>query len=135
MNLYQYFTEDNPQAAIALIQRYKYSLRNVNSNSDLATCVDQLVQAEGYPALLDLARQHPDKELLFDLFQQEQRSSQPASFPATVKPCACGGHGAAATQPASGAGTWEQGVQNIFNNDKAILFLGVALIGVALIAA
>ena len=74
MDLYQYIAQNNPDGAIFVCRKYGYGA-NVNSVEELAHCCRNMVAAEGEPALVDLLKNHPDKEILLELFSQKKKES------------------------------------------------------------
>jgi hypothetical protein len=74
MDLYQYIAQNNPDGAIFVCRKYGYGA-NVNSVEELAYCCRNMVAAEGEAALVDLLKNHPDKEILLELFSQKKKDS------------------------------------------------------------
>ncbi len=70
MNLYSYVANTNPQAAKGICQKFGYRVANVKSKDDLAECLRSLVAQEGETALKEVLENHPDKEIILEVFGQ-----------------------------------------------------------------
>lgn len=71
MNLYTYVAESNPLVAKGILDSFGYEHANT---PDMG--LSQLVANVGEPALVKVMENHPDKEIILELFQ-------------TNKPCSC----------------------------------------------
>lgn len=72
MNVYQYISQTNPYVAKAICHNFGYKLSNVNDNKDLGVCLEQVVSNEGEDALRQIMANHPDKDLLLELFAKQE---------------------------------------------------------------
>lgn len=68
MNLYSYIAFNNPHAAKAICHKFGYRVANVKSKEDLAECLRSLVSQEGEPALKAILENHPDKEIILEVY-------------------------------------------------------------------
>jgi hypothetical protein len=68
MNLYSYIAFNNPHAAKAICHKFGYRVANVKSKDDLAECLRSLVATEGEPALKALLENHPDKDIILEVY-------------------------------------------------------------------
>lgn len=68
MNLYTYVANCNPHAAKAICHKFGYRVANVKSKDDLAECLRSLVAEEGESALKEVIDNHPDKEIILELY-------------------------------------------------------------------
>lgn len=75
VNIFEYIAQSDPYAAKAICGKYGYELQNVQSNSDLAVCLSQLVAEVGEPAMRDILSQHPDKDVILEAFSSGSPSA------------------------------------------------------------
>jgi len=68
MNLYSYIAFNNPHAAKAICHKFGYRVANIKSKDDLAECLRSLVSQEGEPALKEILENHPDKEIILEVY-------------------------------------------------------------------
>lgn len=68
MDVYEYFAASNPFIARNVIESFGYQLRS----RDLASNLRELVNKEGEPALLKIMENHPDKEIILELFEKKE---------------------------------------------------------------
>lgn len=146
MDMYQYVAENDLPSSVKVICSFGFNnfggtpLQGVSDPSAVADALNQLVQLKGTDALMAVADIHPDKELLYQKFQQEQASTKAAS-PKQGCGCGCGG-GAAHNvdwkpQHYGFAGTRNQQQPSsgfYITQTNAILLAGAALIAIALVA-
>lgn len=71
MNVYNYIAQSNPHGAKAVCHSLGYKLSGVNSADDLGSCLAQIVEKEGEPAFRKIMEQHPDKEVICELFAEK----------------------------------------------------------------
>ena len=90
MNLYTYVAESNPSMAKAICHKYGYKLSGVQSKSDLGVCLEQLVAKEGEPALQDIVNNHPDKDLILEMYQPEMKVGADGYLSHSGGGCNCG---------------------------------------------
>lgn len=86
MNVYQYISQTNPYVAKAICHNFGYKVTNVNSNSDLGVCLEQVISNEGEDALRQVMANHPDKELILELFSKQDYVNMSGNEEAT---CSC----------------------------------------------
>lgn len=67
MDFYQYIASSSPRGSRQVIRNFGYQISDT-SESALAPNLKLLVKNEGKPALEALAKIHPDKELILELF-------------------------------------------------------------------
>jgi hypothetical protein len=72
MNIYNYVAHNNPIVAKAICTKFGYRVSNVNSKDDLGECLRQVVASEGEPALKEIVKNHPDKEIILEYFSNDQ---------------------------------------------------------------
>jgi hypothetical protein len=130
MNIYEYIARSNPQGARMVIQLFGY---RITDNKRMGDNLRMLVAQEGEPALRELAKLHPDKDLILEVFNE----------PKEGKLCSCNDKkenflGADATL--SGAVLANNQQQNQASDStklamqtNTMLFLATSLIVVALI--
>lgn len=68
MDIYEYIAASNPQAAENILSNFGYEMMNVESPTDLAECLEDLVGKEGDKALTEIVAVHPDKDLILEKF-------------------------------------------------------------------
>ena len=73
MNTYTYIAESNPSMAKAICHKYGYKIQGVQTKKDLGVCLEQLVAKEGEPALYDVINNHPDKDLILEMYPKESK--------------------------------------------------------------
>lgn len=71
MNLYSYVANSNPTASKIICQKFGYRVANVKSKDDLAECLRSLVAQEGEPALKEILDNHPDKDIILEVFAND----------------------------------------------------------------
>ncbi len=68
MNAFHYIAESNPYAAKAICSSLGYKISNVHNEEDLGDCLRKIVAKEGESALKVVMEQHPDKDVILELF-------------------------------------------------------------------
>ena len=68
MDVYGYIADANPYVAKGLCHKYGYETTGVRSKSDLGVCLKQLVATQGQNAFIDMMENHPDKDVILELF-------------------------------------------------------------------
>jgi hypothetical protein len=76
MNIYEYIARSNPQGARMVIQQFGY---RITDNRKMGDNLRMLVAQEGEPALREIAKLHPDRDLILEVFNE----------PKEEKPCSC----------------------------------------------
>ncbi len=76
MELYEYIALNDPQAAQEILRHFGYDIINVETATDLAQCLNDLVAHEGDAALTEIAAIHPDKDLILEKFGSKQSSGK-----------------------------------------------------------
>jgi hypothetical protein len=74
MDVYKYIAESNPEVAKNVIESFGYEHANT---SDMG--LSQLVAREGESALKKIMLNHPDKDIIIEMFSEKQTT-----------PCGCG---------------------------------------------
>jgi hypothetical protein len=74
MDVYKYIAESNPEVAKNVIESFGYEYANT---PDMG--LSQLVAREGETALKKIMQNHPDKDIIIEMFSEKQ-----------VTPCGCG---------------------------------------------
>jgi hypothetical protein len=72
MNVYKYIAEKDPYLAQQIIENFGYTC----TNNNMAENLRQLVASEGEPALVLLMNNHPDKDVILELFAPEAKNSE-----------------------------------------------------------
>jgi hypothetical protein len=126
ITIYQYVAANDTYGAKAVVNKYGYSLQNADTADAVGACLEQLVAAEGEPALRDIAALHPDKDLLVSLFAQP-------STPGTISEsdCGCKKKDSAIDQYLHSA---QQSNGFSLAQGNTFLFAGVIILAVAIIA-
>jgi len=78
MDVYQYIGDGNPFLARSIVESFGYVCRKRDMGSNLRELVDK----EGEPALTKIMDNHPDKDILLELFSEKPKKS-------TKKSCNC----------------------------------------------
>jgi hypothetical protein len=68
MNVYTYIAEKNPYGAKAVCHSLGYKISGVKNSTDLGYCLSQIVDKEGETGLRKVMEQHPDKDVICELF-------------------------------------------------------------------
>ncbi len=91
MNIYNYVAHNDPIVAKAICTKFGYRVSNVKSKDDLGECLRQVVASEGEPALKEIVKNHPDKEIILEYFSNEQYSAMDGtgSNSKSTKDCSC----------------------------------------------
>lgn len=76
MNIYEYIARSNPRGARMVIQEFGY---RITDNKKMGDNLRMLVAQEGEPALREIVKLHPDKDLILEVFNEKQEE----------KPCGC----------------------------------------------
>jgi hypothetical protein len=76
MNIYEYIARSNPQGVRMVIQQFGY---RITDNRKMGDNLRMLVAQEGEPALREIAKLHPDRDLILEVFNE----------PKEEKPCSC----------------------------------------------
>jgi hypothetical protein len=80
MNVFKYVAESNPNGAIQIINSFGYE---VTSKSDLGRSLSELVSEVGEPALMKVMDNHPDKDVILELYASENAKDK------SDKACGC----------------------------------------------
>ena len=72
MNVYDYVANNNPSQAKNIITSFGYKVKG----KDMGQNLKQLVSLEGEPALKMVMDNHPDKEIILEMFQVENEPMQ-----------------------------------------------------------
>jgi hypothetical protein len=145
MNIYEYVADANPNETRSLIQEYGYRtfgglpLEQVTDSADLAEGLKQLVNSKGENALMDIADIHPDKDLLYSKFEQDNSSktATTSSSQPLVKSgcgCGCGGNHGSNSQANGLMPSFNKSEGFYINQTQAIMLMGAALVVIALVA-
>jgi len=68
VNIYTYTAASNPYFVRSLAHKYGYEF---DKDQPLSTVLQQLVNAEGEPVLMEIIENNPDKELFMDYFKKK----------------------------------------------------------------
>lgn len=68
MNVYKYVAESNPNGAVQIINSFGY---DVTSKADLGKSLSELVAEVGEPAFKKVMDNHPDKDVILELYASE----------------------------------------------------------------
>jgi hypothetical protein len=74
MSVYNYIAESNPYFAKGICHKYGYETTNVRSKADLGQCLKRLVANEGEPAFRDIMENHPDKDVIIEMFSNSKKA-------------------------------------------------------------
>jgi len=69
MNVFKYVAESNPNGAVQIINSFGYDVRNT---SDLGKSLSELVAEVGEPAFTKVMDNHPDKDVILELYATEK---------------------------------------------------------------
>jgi hypothetical protein len=75
MDVYKYIAESNPSGAQGIIESFGYEYANTPD-----MCLSQLVTRLGEPALKKVMENHPDKEIILEMFSENNNTTK----------CGCG---------------------------------------------
>lgn len=90
INVYEYIAETNPYVVRSLLSKYGHGMENVRSKKDLGVILRQLVVMEGKPAFVDVMQNHPDREVILELFGNQKPGELYAHADGgSEKPCGC----------------------------------------------
>jgi hypothetical protein len=73
MNVFKYVAESNPNGAVQVINSFGYE---VMSNSDLGKSLSELVAEVGEPAFKKVMDNHPDKDVILELYASENNNGK-----------------------------------------------------------
>jgi hypothetical protein len=82
MNVFRYVAESNPNGAVQIINSFGY---DVTSTSDLGKSLSELVAEVGEPAFKKVMDNHPDKDVILELYQSDNTKEK------EDKSCGCDG--------------------------------------------
>jgi hypothetical protein len=68
MNVFKYVAESNPNGAVQIINSFGY---DITSKSDLGKSLSELVAEVGEPAFIKVMDNHPDKDVILELYASE----------------------------------------------------------------
>lgn len=69
MNVYEYVASSNPSLAQEIINHFGYEVKNTRNMGDN---LKKLVSNEGEPALRLILNNHPDKDIILELFKNKE---------------------------------------------------------------
>lgn len=70
MTVYQYISENNPDAAYEVCKQYGYY--DIKDLSQLAQCLELIIGQNGEEGLSKVMELHPDKDTILELFKKKQ---------------------------------------------------------------
>jgi hypothetical protein len=79
MNVFKYVAESNPNGAVSVINSFGYDVTNT---SDLGKSLSELVAEVGEPAFKKVMDNHPDKDVILELYASENTKDK-------QKECGC----------------------------------------------
>lgn len=79
MNVYDYVASSNPNKAMNIVNSFGYEVTN---RSDLGRSLRELVANVGEPALVKVLENHPDKDVILEVFSEKEENKSK---------CGCGG--------------------------------------------
>jgi hypothetical protein len=82
MNVYKYVAESNPNGAVQIINSFGYEVANT---SDLGRSLSELVAEVGEPAFKKVMENHPDKDVILELYSNEKNNNDDKK----EKSCGC----------------------------------------------
>jgi len=122
MNVYHYIAESNPDAANEVCKKYGYF--QINSLDELGTCLQNIVAQNGEDGLKDVMDLHPDKEVLFELFDKKKEEFKPQLVEQEEpKDCSCSTKKNASGEAAS-----------LTSNTNLYIVLGAVIVSLAIIS-
>lgn len=126
MNVYEYVASSNPNKAMNIVNSFGYEITN---RSDLGRSLRELVANVGEPALVKVLENHPDKDVILEVFSKTEKKESG---------CGCGGNCGKAKNAyynASGEEITEQKTNNtmLAHQTNAILIVASLFIATALI--
>ncbi len=133
MDVFTYTAHNNPYGAKAICHKYGYNIV-AHSKDDVGTCLQQLVLAEGEPALKDIFDIHPDKDAILHLFA-------PIGFAGAdgttdrEKRCGCGG-GCSSNFVGADGSTVPGAQTSVFSmvaQTNTLIIMGALVLGLAII--
>ena len=71
MNVFKYVAESNPNGAVQVINSFGYDVTNT---SDLGKSLSELVAEVGEPAFKKVMDNHPDKDVILELFATNMKA-------------------------------------------------------------
>ena len=78
MDVYRYVGDSNPFLARSIVESFGY----VCQKRDMGSNLKELVAKEGEPALMKIMENHPDKDIILELFSEKTE-------PMSKKSCNC----------------------------------------------
>jgi hypothetical protein len=73
MNVFKYVADSNPNGAVQIINSFGY---DVKSKSDLGKSLSELVAEVGEPAFKKVMDNHPDKDVILELYASENNNNK-----------------------------------------------------------
>lgn len=70
MNVYQYIAYSNPDAANELCNKHGYF--QIQTEEELAYCLQSIVARKGETAFKEIMELHPDKDVVLELFEKPE---------------------------------------------------------------
>lgn len=128
MNVYQYIAYSNPDAANQLCNKYGYF--QIQSEEELAYCLQSIVARKGESAFKEIMELHPDKDVVLELFEKKL----PEPEPVTVRPimeqerrrdCSC---------MLNADGTQSQQGQNIVSQTNLMILAAAMIVSISIIS-
>jgi hypothetical protein len=125
MDVYDYIASSNPYLAKQIINNFGYKVVNTN---DMGGNLRMLVAQQGEEALKVILNNHPDKDILLELFSEKE--------PKTEKDCGCnnanhmrnqGYFNASGEQP-------DLTAKKVDNNFSIVFLAGIMVLSVAIIS-
>jgi len=80
MDVFTYVASSNPYQSKAILHKYGYSAKNIQTADDLGQCLKKLVTYEGEDAMKDIINSHPDKGLIIESYESEKKTEQHSNF-------------------------------------------------------
>ena len=86
MNVFQNIAYSNSDSALKICNKYGYY--QIQSEEELANCLQNIVAVKGESALKEIMEIHPDKDVIIELFETKQEKKEPMETE-NKKECSC----------------------------------------------
>ena len=130
MSMYQHVAECNPDGSYLVLHKFGYADQPINSIDDIAYHLQNMVASEGEPALKEILKIHPDRDVIIEHYQSTQKKEQPKAEVLFHDGCGCDDCKKKAMKNATGDAP--KGVT--LSQTNLFILLGAVLVTVAIIS-
>jgi hypothetical protein len=127
MNVFQNIAYSNSDSALKICNRYGYY--QIQSEEELANCLQNIVAVKGESALKEIMELHPDKEVIIELFETKPEKQERQMETEKKKDCSCMANADGNTTTAN-----QSGVSGIASQTNLLILVAAIIVSISIIS-